>query len=275
MKRLLIIISLLIAIPSLIFAADRLIVKDSGGTDVFVVEDTGLVFAGGTDERNAFQMIIAGHRGGDSHTQMVTNRTNSRLTIMASTADDGAPRLIFSGPQDRNVNNRGNASLDYGSKNFDLPDAQLKIRHRSTTGFKNMMQVFGRDAVTFPAGFVGIGTTNPQHKIQVTTGGAFCDGTNWVDVSTRQAKDNIMELRTEEALETLKNIKPIKFNYKHDPEKETNLGFIAEDVPDLVATKGRKGMVSMEVVAVLTKVVQKQQEMIEKLTERIDNLEEK
>ena len=145
-----------------------------------------------------------------------------------------------------------------------------------TENFATMMQTYGRDAVTFPTtGNVGIATTNPQYKIQVTAGGAYCDGTNWVDVSSRDANDNILELKTAEALETLKNIKPVKFSYKQDADRETNVGFIAEDVPDLVATKGRKGMVSMEVVAVLTKVVQQQQEIIAKLTKRIDNLEER
>lgn len=139
-----------------------------------------------------------------------------------------------------------------------------------------MMVIFGRDAVTFPKTDinVGIATDNPQHRIQVTAGGAYSDGTNWVDVSSREAKDNILELKTEEALETLKNIEPVKFNYKQDADKETNVGFIAEDVPDLVATKGRKGMVSLEVVAVLTKVVQQQQEMIAKLNKEVKSLKD-
>jgi hypothetical protein len=274
MKKILITITLLIAIPSLVFSADRLIVKDNGGSEVFTVQDTGVVFAGGTDTRNTFSLIMAGHTGGDSHAQIVTNDNNSRLTSMASDAADSAPRFQAIGPEDAG-DAKGTIYFDYGSNQFDLTTADFLFRHWNTGGQVNMMKIFGRDAVTFPTGNVGIATTNPQHKIQVTDGGAWSDGTNWVDVSSREAKDNILELKTEEALETLKNIKPVKYSYKQDPEKETNVGFIAEDVPDLVATKGRKGMVSMEVVAVLTKVVQQQQEMIAKLTERINNLEER
>jgi hypothetical protein len=37
------------------------------------------------------------------------------------------------------------------------------------------------------------------------------------------------------------------------------VGFIAEDVPDLVATPDRKGVASIDIVALLTKVVQQQQ----------------
>ena len=63
-------------------------------------------------------------------------------------------------------------------------------------------------------------------------------------------------------------LKPSKFNYKVDKDDDY-LGFIAEDVPDLVATKDRKGLSPMDIVAVLTKVVQQQQEKIEK--QQIEN----
>jgi len=41
------------------------------------------------------------------------------------------------------------------------------------------------------------------------------------------------------------------------------VGFIAEDVPDLVATKDRKALSPMDIVAVLTRVVQEQQKTVE------------
>jgi len=50
------------------------------------------------------------------------------------------------------------------------------------------------------------------------------------------------------------------------------VGFIAEDVPDLVATEDRKGM---DVVAVLTKVVQDQQKTIEEFSRKVSALEQK
>jgi hypothetical protein len=53
------------------------------------------------------------------------------------------------------------------------------------------------------------------------------------------------------------------------------VGFIAEDVPDLVATADRKGLSSMDVAAVLTKVIQQQQRTIEDLQTRLEHLERK
>ncbi|EFK12372.1 conserved hypothetical protein [delta proteobacterium NaphS2] len=51
------------------------------------------------------------------------------------------------------------------------------------------------------------------------------------------------------------------------------MGFIAEEVPDLVATNGRKGMSAMDVVAVLTRVVQDQQKVIEEMGRKISRIE--
>ena len=106
-------------------------------------------------------------------------------------------------------------------------------------------------------GNVGIGTTAPTHPLQMG-GGAYCTGTQWVDVSSREAKQDIEDLSTETAEDTVAKLNPATFAYKAVPG-EQHVGFIAEDVPGLVATADRKGMSPMDVVAVLTKVVQQQQ----------------
>jgi hypothetical protein len=101
---------------------------------------------------------------------------------------------------------------------------------------------------------------------RVTVGGV------WTDASSREYKDNIEVLATEEALDTLKGLNPVKFAYKAD-RTEKHVGFIAEEVPDLIATKDRKGLSPMDIVAVLTKVVQEQQKTISSLSEKVSELE--
>jgi hypothetical protein len=123
-------------------------------------------------------------------------------------------------------------------------------------------------------GEVGIGTKFPSHLLEVynaSASNAYCDGGDWVNGSSRAYKENIHDLTTDEAVAALKGLNPVKFNYKFDKEEE-KLGFIAEDVPDLVATKDRKGMSPMDVVAVLTKVVQEQQKYIQDQQEIISQL---
>ncbi|MCU0286342.1 MAG: tail fiber domain-containing protein [Acidobacteria bacterium] len=125
-----------------------------------------------------------------------------------------------------------------------------------------------------PTSKVGICNTSPTHMLDVGGSGAYCDGGTWVDGSSRQFKNNIKNLTSAEAKETLENLNPVKFNYKED-ETDQHLGFIAEDVPQLVATKDRRGMSPMDIVAVLTKVVQEQQKTIAQLQEKVTQLEKK
>ena len=72
----------------------------------------------------------------------------------------------------------------------------------------------------------------------------------------------------------LAKLKPVRFFYNGDDTDEY-VGFIAEEAPDLVATNGRKGMSSMDVVAVLTRVVQDQQKVIQGMARKISRIESK
>ncbi len=92
-------------------------------------------------------------------------------------------------------------------------------------------------------------------------------------VSSRELKQNIVELSTEEATEALSGLNPVRFSYKTDTEATRHTGFIAEDVPDLLASLDRKSVGPLDVIAVLTKVMQAQQTTIVTITERINHLE--
>jgi Chaperone of endosialidase len=122
-------------------------------------------------------------------------------------------------------------------------------------------------------GRIGLGVASPLYQIHHSSG-ARLDAGNWVNASSRAVKQDIHQLDGNAALETLKALEPVTFAYKENPA-ETNVGFIAEDVPDLVATADRKGLSSMDVVAVLTKVIQGQQRTIEDLQTRMQQLEHK
>jgi len=108
---------------------------------------------------------------------------------------------------------------------------------------------------------VGIGLTTPTHPIHLASGAHVTAGGTWTNASSRAYKENIKQLSQKDALSTLKALQPVLYNYKVD-KKETYVGFIAEDVPALVATVDRKGLSPMDIVAVLTKVVQHQQSEI-------------
>jgi len=99
-------------------------------------------------------------------------------------------------------------------------------------------------------------------------------GVTWVNASSREYKDNIQALGAEAAMEALMNLNPVTFTYKTMPE-QGHVGFVAEEVPEIVAMRDRKGLSPMDIVAVLTKVVQEQQGLIKKLEQRLLVLETK
>lgn len=122
-------------------------------------------------------------------------------------------------------------------------------------------------------GNVGIGTTSSIHPLEMASGAHVTSGGAWTNASSRDYKENIRDLTIEEAKEALDELRPTRFNYKVDKGDEY-LGFIAEDVPALVATKDRKGLSPMDIIAVLTKIVQEQQREIQEMQELIKEQQE-
>ena len=138
------------------------------------------------------------------------------------------------------------------------------------TGSSLRIHVGNDDRITIGnGGNVGIGTTNPSFPLEMGSGAHVTAGGVWTDASSRQYKENIANLTQEEAISALKKLNPVKFNYIIDKD-EGYVGFIAEDVPDLVATGDRKSLSPMDIVAVLTKVVQQQQKKITELEARLN-----
>lgn len=118
------------------------------------------------------------------------------------------------------------------------------------------------------SGNVGLGLPRPTHPLEMVSGAHVTAGGVWTNSSSRERKEDIESLNVEEALAALAGLEPVQFRYRND-ENETYVGFIAEDVPDLVAMQDRETLSAMDVVAVLTKVVQDQQRRIAELEKRL------
>ncbi|MGD2088549.1 MAG: tail fiber domain-containing protein [Candidatus Aminicenantes bacterium] len=102
---------------------------------------------------------------------------------------------------------------------------------------------------------------NQDGSLVMANGATCTTGGVWTDASSRALKENIENLSTDEAFDAFNKLIPVKYNYKID-KTDKHVGFIAEDVPELVATVERKGLSPMDITAVLTSVVKEQQKMI-------------
>lgn len=123
-------------------------------------------------------------------------------------------------------------------------------------------------------GLGGIQAAVSGKSIVHQNGAYLSSGGTWMDGSSREYKTDIQNMNLEDANKALDELNPITFEYLKEPG-ETYAGFIAEDVPEIVASADRKAISSMEVVAVLTKVVKDQQETIRALNDRLKTIENK
>lgn len=107
----------------------------------------------------------------------------------------------------------------------------------------------------------------PNHPLHVGTNSSNGNGAHltaggvWTNGSSRASKQNILALDPADAQAALAGLEPVRFEYQGEPG-EQYVGFIAEDVPELVAQSDRKTLSSMDIVAVLTKIVQEQQAVL-------------
>ncbi len=120
-------------------------------------------------------------------------------------------------------------------------------------------------------GNVGIAVSRPKHPLEMASGAHVTAGGVWTNSSSREKKENIAALQLDAATSALMSLEPVIFNYKNEVD-EDYVGFIAEDVPALVASGDRNALSPMDIVAVLTRVVQEQQNKIKDLEARLDAL---
>jgi hypothetical protein len=114
-------------------------------------------------------------------------------------------------------------------------------------------------------GHVGIGKYNPNTyplEFGAQANGAYLTvGGVWTTPSSRELKENIQPLNEQQAIETLRALKPVTYNYKIDPT-EHHVGFIAEDVPEMIAAQDRNSVDPMNITAILTAVLKEQKKII-------------
>jgi len=217
-------------IPISALGADKLVVKDGAGTTTFKVADTG-----GTTI--ASRLYTNGASGVGAAPFVLGQEIGNRGIVITDKAATNPKRIYFGW-------NTG-ATMEY-VEIFALQEG---------VAYKNfVLAPFG--------GNVGINTSSPSYPLHIGNGAFVTSGGVWTNASSREFKTDIKQLTAEKAMDTLTQLKPVEFAYKADSQ-EKHVGFIAEDAPSLVASKDKKGMSSMDVVAVLTKVVQEQQKVVQ------------
>jgi hypothetical protein len=190
-------------------------------------------------------------------------RSGSTIPSLSITSDSSSPALVTA---DRT--NGATVQISAGVKS-------TYIGSRSNHNMHLIVNQY--EKVTIKTnGYVGIGDKTPSYPLDVgsANGAHVTAGGVWTNGSSREYKENIAALDLNAAIKTLNDLKPVTFNYKNEKNEEY-AGFIAEDVPQLVAQNNRKNLSAMDIVAVLTRVVQEQQKTISELKKEVQELKKK
>lgn len=264
---------LLYALPSSTFAAEKLNVIGSGNADT--VKIVGSDKSGTYGDMHLYKEDYWNVNFFDTYSSVNALHAPA-FTVRKARGSIVSPLAVANGDQIGNFAFRGYDGSSWLQRGLIsvfidgvVSGGSIPMQIRFYTGSNTISQ---RMVIT-SAGKVGIGNTDPQYLLHLQ-GGAYSDGYGWYTGSSRELKENIKELPKEDAIVAFNKLNPVTFNYKTNNE-EKHVGFIVEDVPDIVASKDRKGLSPMDIVALLTKVIQEQQKTISELSEKVSKLEQR
>ena len=277
------IVLITLVIPFSAYGADKLIVKDSGGNQKFTARDDGSImvntnsfdapswikFYGAID--NSVIGIALDSYGPNSTSGgggLFRYANGSQSYKQAVKDGDRLGFFVFAGYDGTNFLNTAAfaAKVDGPVTNGSVP-TKIVFETGSASAPRPERMVISS------SGNVGIGTSTPSYPLQMGSGAYVSTGGVWTNASSREYKENIYSLTSREANQTLDGLNPVRFSYKTDKE-DRHVGFISEDVPELVATQDRKGLSPMDIVAVLTKVIQEQKSAISELSKKVDTMQQ-
>jgi hypothetical protein len=93
---------------------------------------------------------------------------------------------------------------------------------------------------------------------------------NFHNISSRDFKEQIVDLSAAQALELFRRLRAVKYRHKDDPNRRQHIGFVAEELPSLLTTPDRKAYKPTDILAILTMVIQSQQVQIQDLLKITD-----
>ena len=219
-----------------------------------------------TTASGAISIAMGFHTTAKSFGETVIGSNNTDYTPVSTNTFNSADRLFVIG-NGTGPGNRSDAMvvLKNGNTGIGISDPQQKLHISGdflrVDGAGNEQVYIGGDG---SGNDVQLGSLNPD----VTNVTLFnqASGTRMTlfvkdliasgtvsEKSSRVFKKDISFVSGDEAMETLNGLIPVKFKYKADNLDEEHLGFIAEDVPDLVAVQDRKHLRTMDITAVLTR----------------------
>lgn len=196
--------------------------------------------------------------GKDPVEALTVQSTNAQLSLRDKAGDNAAAVILDDTDGEGGIMNLSwqragttLATLFLSAAPQNFLTYQAETLHRFKIGTKGVMLIA-------PNGNVGIGTEDPQARLEVSDGtgpNATCDGNTWINASSRNAKENIHTFGADDYARVrrwLAETDVVWYRYKDDRDPRARVGLIAEDVPAVLATPDRKGISTADAIGFLT-----------------------
>jgi len=160
-------------------------------------------------------------------------------------------------------------------------DGTIKGNLRVSSGSTDVVDL-DSDGDGYFAGKIGVGVAEPIHHIDVA-GGAYCDGSNWVNASDANLKENFSEVNGEELLSKIDELPVTEWNYKNENTNVKHIGPTAQDFQRTfgVGSDGKSistidpSGIALAAIKELNKQNQQLKDQNSELQQRLDDLQKK
>ena len=201
---------------------------DSTGSGV-TLEKNGFPTFSAESKSNETRVTVSARSDVDYMDESVSLRAISGNTLTpgsssVSLVQDGGPGNSSSAQMFANLIDSYINLEDDGVSSFRASSSGgMELRSTSNT----VACTIDRNGNQFLSNTLGVGVASSGHHIDVA-GGAYCDGTNWVNASDRNAKENFERVDGEELLGKIENLDITRWNYKGD-DAAKHIGPTAQD----------------------------------------------
>ena len=264
---------------------ERLLVDAGSSTNDF----QNVIFAKGNTNSYAQFNIQNTSNGGQASTDIVATANNG--TESANYVDLGINSNNYSNGTSSLLNGANNGYLYSKGEDFAIGNASTSKSIIFFTGgdapsnekFRiNSSGIVLNSAMTFSSAGVSSDIL-PSTSATYNLGSSskrwnYIYSSNLLQISDARLKTNITDLKY--GLRTILSIRPVKYNWKDGIEKDTKIGFLAQElrqvIPEVVVgdeTKETLAVNYTELIPVLVKAIQEQQQQIEQLRKKIIALE--
>jgi hypothetical protein len=223
---------------------------------------------------------VMGNAWGAIGTGVQGNGTGFGVQGNATAADGTGVEGNATGGVGVSANSQTGIALAVGSEgSFDAPQV-LVVQLNDTDYARIRLQAENADGWDIAAGVNGpnevfniYSLKSESNVLTANSSGHVTFAGKVIQSSSRALKCNIRELSFGDANLAFAGLCPVQYDLRSDEEHSPCIGFIAEDMPELIAAPDGKTVCQMDIVAILTKVVHQLRTQNVDLAERVAALE--